>query len=49
MLRVAGTHKFVTALIGEPDYRLAAQPIGAEIAAMPPPAQALATITRPML
>jgi hypothetical protein len=39
----------VAALIGEPGYRLAAERIGAEIAAMPPPAQALAAITTSML
>ena len=39
----------VAALLGEPGYRLAAERIGAEIAAMPPPAQALAAITTSML
>jgi UDP:flavonoid glycosyltransferase YjiC (YdhE family) len=39
----------VAALIGERGYRLAAERIGAEIAAMPPPAQALAAITTSML
>jgi UDP:flavonoid glycosyltransferase YjiC (YdhE family) len=41
--------KSMTALLGEPSYRLAAERIGAEIAAMPPPAQALAAITASML
>jgi len=35
----------VAALLGEPGYLLAAERIGAEIAAMPPPAQAMAAIT----
>ena len=39
----------VAALLSEPGYRLAAQRIGAEIAAMPPPAHALAAITTSML
>ena len=39
----------VAALLGEPGYRLAAERIGAEIAAMPPPAQAMAAITTSML
>ena len=38
----------VAALLGEPGYRLAAERIAAEIAAMPPPAQALAAITTSM-
>ena len=41
--------KSVAALLGEPSYRLAAERIGAEIAAMPPPVQALAAITASML
>jgi calicheamicin 3'-O-methyl-rhamnosyltransferase len=39
----------VATLIGEPGYRLAAERIAAEIAAMPPPAQALAAITTSLL
>lgn len=39
----------VAALLGDPGYRLAAERIGAEIVAMPPPAQALAAITTSML
>jgi UDP:flavonoid glycosyltransferase YjiC (YdhE family) len=39
----------VAVLLGEPGYRLAAERIAAEIAAMPPPAQALAAITTSML
>ena len=39
----------MAALLGEPSYRLAAERIGAETAAMPPPVQALAAITASML
>ena len=45
----AAVRESVAALLGKPGYRLAAERIGAEIAAMPPPAQALAGITAYML